>query len=62
MIIRGVEMSNSIKTLDERILHDFYSGKTLMQIINELRNSYEYTKEQAIDKVYFVLKNQGLKY
>ena len=55
-------MSNSIKTLDERILHDFYSGKTLMQIINELRNSYDYTKEQAIDKVYFVLKEQGLKY
>lgn len=62
MIIRGVEMPNCIKTLDERILHDFYSGKTLMQIINELRNSYEYTKEQAIDKVYIVLKEQGLKY
>ena len=55
-------MPNCIKTLDERILHDFYSGKTLMQIINELRNSYEYTKEQAIDKVYIVLKEQGLKY
>lgn len=55
-------MSNSIKTLDERILHDFYAGKTLMQIINELRNSYEYTKKQAIEKVYIVLKEQGLKY
>lgn len=55
-------MSNSTKTLDERIMHDFYSGKTLMQIINELRNSYEYTKQQAIEKVYIVLKEQGLKY
>ena len=55
-------MSNSTKTLDDRILHDFYAGKTLMQIINELRNSYEYTKQQAIEKVYIVLKEQGLKY
>lgn len=62
MNTRGIEMSNSTKTLDERILHDFYSGKTLMQIINELRNSYEYTKQQAIEKVYIVLKEQGLKY
>ena len=62
MILRGIEMSNNIKTLDERILHDFYAGKTLMQIINELRNSYEYTKQQAIEKVYIVLKEQGLKY
>lgn len=62
MNTRGIVMSNSTKTLDERILHDFYAGKTLMQIINELRNSYEYTKQQAIEKVYFVLKEQGLKY
>lgn len=52
---------DKVLTLEEQVIHDYYAGYTVMQIVNEYRSRYECTKQEAIEKIYSILKS-GFKF
>jgi hypothetical protein len=49
-------------SLEQRVLHDFYEGKTVKQLVDEYDFSHTCNKQQACEKIYEILKNGALAY
>lgn len=49
-------------SVEEQVLKDFYEGKTVMQLVNEYNSRYECSKQEAIEKIYLILKTKALLY
>lgn len=51
-----------VPTLEERVLHDFYEGKSLKQLVDEYDYTHTCSKQQACEAIYEILKSKSLTY